>query len=59
MQVPSLVGVGGRGPWMHDGCAETLYQRFTPECGGGDEHGKTSHLTPDEISSLVTYLQSL
>ena len=27
-QVPSLVGVGTRGPFMHDGCAKTLDDRF-------------------------------
>ena len=33
-QVPSLIGVGTRGPYMHDGCAPTLRDRFTPACGG-------------------------
>jgi hypothetical protein len=59
-QVPSLVGVGTRGPFMHDGCAETLTDRFTnTTCGGGDKHGVTSGMTAGEISDLVTYLQSI
>jgi mono/diheme cytochrome c family protein len=58
-KVPSLVGVGSRGPWMHNGCAATLAQRFEPSCGGGDHHGQTSQLTPDQIADLVVYLQSL
>ena len=33
-QVPSLVGIGTRGPFMHDGCAATLRDRFNPACGG-------------------------
>ena len=34
-QVPSLVGIGSRGPFMHDGCAKTLADRFSnTACGG-------------------------
>lgn len=58
-QVPSLNGLGTRAPYMHDGCAATLADRFDPACGGGDLHGKTSHLTPAEIGDLVAYLESL
>jgi len=55
---PSLVGVGYREPLMHDGCASDLLDRFGP-CGGGDRHGKTSHLTDAEVGDLVTYMKSL
>jgi hypothetical protein len=58
-QVPSLIGVSNRLPVLHDGCAETLADRFDPTCGGGDRHGKTSHLTAAEIADLTTYLESL
>jgi hypothetical protein len=58
-QVPSLVGVGSRGPFMHDGCAKTLAGRFDAACGGGDRHGKTSGMTPDELNDLISYLQSI
>ncbi|NUO48358.1 MAG: cytochrome-c peroxidase [Polyangiaceae bacterium] len=58
-QVPSLVGLGMRAPYMHDGCATSIEARFDPVCGGGDEHGKTSHLTPEELTDLSTYLRSL
>jgi mono/diheme cytochrome c family protein len=57
-QVPSLVGVGARAPYLHDGCAATLTERFG-SCGGGDQHGKTSQLSAAEISDLVSYLSSL
>ena len=60
MQVPSLRGLAARAPYMHDGCAKTLEERFTnTACGGGDQHGQTSHLTVDEIAELVTYLETL
>ncbi len=58
LKVPSLIGVGGRAPFMHDGCAATLRDRFGV-CGGGDNHGHTSQLTPAEIDDLVAYLDSL
>ena len=57
-QVPSLVGIGTRGPFMHNGCAATLRDRFGA-CGGGDKHGVTSMLTSGQIDDLVTYLDSL
>jgi hypothetical protein len=55
--------VGGRAPFLHDGCATTLTDRFgdrrVPTCGGGDLHGKTAHLTSAQIADLVAYLESL
>ncbi|WP_437675545.1 c-type cytochrome [Sorangium sp. So ce131] len=59
-QVPSLFRVGSRAPYMHDGCAATLKDRFVdPSCGGGDLHGKTSHLSDAQIDDLVAYLETL
>jgi cytochrome c553 len=59
-QVPSLVGVGTRGPFMHNGCAGTLSARFSdPTCGGGDRHGGASTLSPDQLSDLLAYLDSI
>ena len=58
-QVPSLVGIGSRGPFMHNGCATTLAGRFDAACGGGDRHGRTSGMAPDEINDLISYLQSI
>lgn len=55
---PSLIGVGYREPLMHDGCATDLEDRFGP-CGGGDAHGKTSHLSDAEVSDLVAYMRTL
>ena len=57
-QVPSLVGVSRRGPWMHDGCAKTLRARLLdPECGG-DRHGEVMRLAPDELEALISWLET-
>ncbi|HVY28896.1 MAG TPA: cytochrome-c peroxidase [Polyangiaceae bacterium] len=58
LQVPSLVDVGYRAPFMHDGCALTLAGRFDPACGG-NQHGNVSGLTQDQKSDLVAYLETL
>jgi hypothetical protein len=57
-QVPSLRGVSRRAPFMHDGCAATLLDRFGA-CGGGDAHGFTSQLSADQLLDLTTYLETL
>jgi len=58
-QVPSLRGVGWRAPFMHDGCAATLSDRFTDATCGGDQHGMVSQLSDGDRADLVAYLQSL
>jgi hypothetical protein len=59
LQVPSLIGISYRSPLMHTGCAATLRDRFDPTCGGGDLHGVTSTLLPEDIDALVAYLETL
>jgi cytochrome c peroxidase len=58
LQVPSLVAIGYRSPFMHDGCAQTLAARFDPKCGG-NSHGNTADLAPAQVDDLVAYLESL
>jgi len=59
-QVPSLVGIGSRGPFMHNGCAKTLADRFSDTaCGGGSKHGNVAGFSSNELSDLITYLQSI
>jgi mono/diheme cytochrome c family protein len=58
LQVPSLVAIGYRAPFMHTGCATTLADRFRPECGG-NAHGNVSGLSADQLEDLVAYLESL
>ncbi|MDF2694426.1 MAG: surface antigen protein, partial [Labilithrix sp.] len=57
-QVPSLLDLRARPPYLHDGRAPTLHDRFGL-AGGGDEHGTTSQLDEAAISDLVRYLESL
>jgi mono/diheme cytochrome c family protein len=57
-QVPSLVGVAWRAPFLHDGCAATLADRFGI-CTDGVSHGQTKQLTPEQIGDLIEYLQTL
>jgi hypothetical protein len=60
LQVPSLVGIGSRPPYMHDGCAPTLLDRFLDDtCGGGDDHGFTAILSDVQIGLVVEYLNTL
>jgi mono/diheme cytochrome c family protein len=58
LQVPSLVGIAGRAPYMHDGCAATLRDRFDPACGG-DKHGDVSGLSEAQLADLIAYLETL
>jgi mono/diheme cytochrome c family protein len=57
-QVPSLKGIRNRAPFMHDGCAPTLLDRFEPSCGGTN-HGDLSGLTDADLADLVAYLDTL
>jgi hypothetical protein len=58
LEVPSLVAVSARAPYMHDGCAASLLDRFDPNCGGS-AHGDVSALTSAELADLVAYLETL
>jgi len=58
-QVPPLVGLAARAPYMHAGCAPTLRDRFDNNCGGGEAHGHTAQLTGTQLDDLVAYLASL
>ncbi len=57
-QTPSLLGLAYRLPLMHDGCADTLTERFGP-CGGDARHGDWQSLSEVELSQLLRYLESL
>ncbi len=59
-QVPSLLGVRWRAPYLHHGCAATLEERFDAKCGSaGDAHGRISTLTPAQRADLIAYLATL
>jgi mono/diheme cytochrome c family protein len=58
-QVPQLHNLAFRAPFMHNGCAKTLADRFGSACGGDDRHGLTSKLSQAQIADLIAYLESL
>lgn len=55
---PSLLWIYRSAPYLHDGKAATLHDVLT-KCNKDDKHGKTSHLSPQEIDNLVEFLKSL
>jgi len=55
---PVLVELWRTAPYLHHGRARTLQQVFT-KFNPGDKHGKTSHLSSDDIDALAEYLKSL
>jgi hypothetical protein len=57
IQVPMLVGVAHRSPWLHDGCAQTLEETFDGACI--PEHVPATALDAAETEALVDYLRSL
>jgi cytochrome c peroxidase len=55
---PTLVEVWRTAPYLHDGSAATMRDALTTG-NRGDQHGKTSHLKPEQIDDLVEYVLSL
>jgi mono/diheme cytochrome c family protein len=56
-QVPSLLGVSNRAPFMHDGSVPTLKARFSSP--GFTKHGNTANMTSADIDDMVAYLETL
>lgn len=54
VKVPSLLGVGYRGPWKHDGCALTLADRF--QTCSDPLHPEMSH---EAAEALAAWLETL
>ncbi len=55
---PTLVEGWRTAPYLHDGSAATVRDVLTT-ANPHDKHGKTSHLTPQQIDDLAAYLLSL
>lgn len=55
---PTLVEIWRTAPYLHDGSAATVRDVLTT-ANRHDKHGKTSHLTADQINDLIEYLLSL
>jgi cytochrome c peroxidase len=61
-QTPTLIGVAARAPFMHDGCAAALQDRFDPAqsaCNGGQKHGQWDQLSTTDVADLISYLETL
>ncbi len=58
MDTPTLRGLVHTAPYLHDGSAPTLYDVLVTT-NPADQHGVTSHLTPDEIADLIAFLEAL
>lgn len=55
---PTLLGVYRAAPFLHHGKAATLMDVLTTQ-NAKDQHGKTSHLSKDQLGDLVSFLKSL
>jgi YVTN family beta-propeller protein len=55
---PTLIELWRTAPYLHDGSAATLRDLLTL-ANQNDRHGKTPHLTADQINDLCEYLLSL
>jgi YVTN family beta-propeller protein len=55
---PTLIELWRTAPYLHDGSVATLRDLLTL-ANQNDRHGKTSHLTADQIRDLCEYLLSL
>ena len=55
---PTLLGVYRSGPYLHHGKAKTLAEVLTT-LNPDDQHGKTRHLTAEQVADLVEYMRCL
>jgi len=55
---PTLLGVYRTAPYLHHGMAGTLADVLTTQ-NPNDQHGKTSHLSAEQIADLVAFMKSL
>ncbi len=55
---PTLMELWRTGPYLHNGTAPTLRDVLV-KFNEGDRHGRTSHLSSQQIDDLVAYLLSL
>jgi YVTN family beta-propeller protein len=58
LNTPSLLGLARSAPYLHDGSAKTLRDRFF-QARYTDQHGKTSQLSDAEVEDLVAFLRML
>ncbi|HLP40378.1 MAG TPA: hypothetical protein VK465_02620, partial [Fibrobacteria bacterium] len=58
LDTPTLKGIWETGPYLHDGSAATVRDVLT-KANPEDRHGRTSHLSPAQVSDLEAYLLQL
>lgn len=58
LDTPALLGLRRSEPYLHDGSAKTIEEIFT-KFNPQDKHGRTSHLSKDEIHALCEFLRYL
>ncbi|UCG56663.1 MAG: PQQ-binding-like beta-propeller repeat protein [Phycisphaerales bacterium] len=58
LDTPSLIGLRRSEPYLHDGRAGTLEEVLT-KYNPGDKHGRTSHLSNEDIRALAEFLRSI
>ncbi len=58
VDTPTLVEIWRTAPYLHDGSAATIRDVLTT-ANHDDQHGKTSHLTADQLNDLIEFLLSL
>jgi|TARA_B100000959_G_scaffold41906_1_gene42094 YVTN family beta-propeller protein len=56
--VPTLIEIWRNGPYLHDGRATSIRDVVTT-FNADDEHGVTTDLTPEEITDLIEFVESL
>ena len=55
---PALREIWRTAPYLHDGSAATMHEVLT-DYNKNDEHGKTSHLSEEQLRALCEYVLSL
>ena len=58
IDTPTLIGLGRTAPYLHDGSANTLLEILTNK-NISDLHGKTSHLSKEQLNDLVIFMLTL
>ncbi len=56
-QIPTLVDLADRGPYLSSGCASELEEVLIGPCSP-PEHGRASELTDEDRAALVAYLRA-
>ena len=59
LDTPTLRGLHGTGPYLHDGSAATVRAVLVDNAAGGDQHGATSQLDAAQLDALEAFLLSI